>query len=53
MFNNVKEKDSFLKQTNDAREKRQLEKKRVNSIIKIQSHLRGYLQRKRFFIQLE
>lgn len=53
MFANIKEKESFLKQTNDAREKRQLEKKRLASAIKIQSLWRGYAQRKRFFQSLE
>lgn len=49
----MKDKDSFLKQANDAREKRQNEKKRLNSIVKIQANFRGYLQRKRFFLSLE
>lgn len=53
MFSNLKEKESFLKQTNDAREKRQLKKKRLASALKIQSLWRGYAQRKRFYLQLE
>ena len=48
-----KDKESFLKQANDAREKRQLEKKRLNSIIKIQTLYRGYRERKKFFLSLE
>ncbi len=50
---NVINKDNFLKQTEDARLKRNLEKKRTTSAIKIQSLLKGYLARKRFAIELE
>ena len=50
---NVINKDNFLKQTEDARLKRNLEKKRTTSAIKIQSLLKGYLTRKRFAIELE
>ncbi|CAF0883062.1 unnamed protein product [Brachionus calyciflorus] len=45
---NSSNKDSFLKQANEAREKRTLEKKRLASAIKIQSFFRGYLARKKF-----
>lgn len=50
---NVINKENFLKQTEDARLKRNLEKKRTTSAIKIQSLLKGYLARKRFAIELE
>ena len=46
-------KDNFLKQTEDARLKRNLEKKRTSSAIKIQSLFKGYLARKQFAIKLE
>jgi hypothetical protein len=46
-------KDNFLKQTEDARLKRNLEKKRTISAVKIQSVFRGYSARKKFFTELE
>lgn len=48
-----KDKDYFLKQANDAREKRMQEKKRISSALKIQSYFRGYLVRKKFYTNLE
>lgn len=53
MFPSVKEKDNFLKQANDAREKRQLDKKRISAALKIQTLYRGYRERKTFFLHLE
>jgi hypothetical protein len=47
------DKESFLKQADQAREKRLLEKKKSNAILKIQSCLRGHISRKRLYVQLE
>ncbi|XP_041977850.1 ubiquitin-protein ligase E3B [Aricia agestis] len=41
-------KDSFLEQTKAAREERALEKKREQSVIKIQALVRGWLERQKF-----
>ena len=55
MFNATKpseEKDSFLKQAEISRQQRQLEKKKLNSAILIQSVYRGYRTRKKLFDEL-
>ena len=49
----LQNKDNFLKQTEDARLKRNLEKKKLTSAIKIQALFRGYLARKHFLASLE
>lgn len=49
----LQNKDNFLKQTEDARLKRNLEKKKLTSAVKIQSVFRGYLARKHFLASLE
>lgn len=47
------DKESFLKQANEAREKRNMEKKRLNSAIIIQSLYRGHRTRKALKNNLE
>ncbi|KAL1132531.1 hypothetical protein AAG570_010486 [Ranatra chinensis] len=48
MFKTESQKGAFLEQTKAAREERALEKKREASAIKIQSLVRGWLQRRQF-----
>lgn len=43
------QKESFLEQTKAAREERAMEKKRENAVILIQSQLRGYIERKKYY----
>lgn len=50
---NINDKDSFIKQANEAREKRTMEKKRFFSAIKIQAFYRGFRARKEFVNNLE
>jgi flagellar hook-length control protein FliK len=49
---NIKDKDDFLKQTQDARNKRQEEKRIEKSVLVIQRTYRGFIIRKRYFTQL-
>ena len=56
MFESSKDfqkKDNFLKQTEDARQKRLLEKKKLQSAVKIQSFYRGYIVRKKLLDSIE
>ena len=48
MFNSLKssDKDSFLKQAEASRQQRQLEKKKISGVTKIQACYRGYRARK-------
>lgn len=48
MFHTESLKGTFLEQTKAAREERALEKKKEAAVIKIQSHIRGWIARKRF-----
>ena len=47
------EKEKFLKSADQAREKRLLEKKRLNAVLKIQAFFRGHLTRKHLYNNLE
>ena len=47
------DRETFLRQAQEAREKRQLEKRKQHSLLVIQSYTRGYLARKRFFDTVE
>jgi hypothetical protein len=50
MFNSVKSNknvEDFLKQTEEARNKRQLEKQKLQNVILIQSYYRGYRTRRK------
>ena len=43
------DRDSFLRQAEDARQKRNLDKKKAQSVLKIQSFYRGYMSRKQLY----